>query len=192
MKHFRTALLSLAILMPATAMLHGQSSSPDAPLPSSILKAQKLFLANAGGFDNQSSRDVYNQFYAGLLSGGRFQLLDEPSSADLILELACGMQPVRYIPVLDSEIRIPTQCRLIILDPHSHVNLWTLTENAESARLESNSQENLKNAIVHLLTDFQDLGQPLPQILPRPPAPVGLKPSDPHQKTRFSQESPKG
>ncbi len=67
---------------------------PVAPVPPGILNARTIFISNAGAdgglFPHPFSGDPnrgYAQFYAALQERGQYQLVADPSQADLVLEL---------------------------------------------------------------------------------------------------------
>ena len=89
--------LCLAILLLQVSALTAQQSKavPTAPIPPQILAAKKVFIANAGG-DEMTGDDqrfsggpdrAYNEFYAAMKSWGRFEIVNSPADADLLLEI---------------------------------------------------------------------------------------------------------
>ena len=161
----RLALLALALLIPTS--LQAQTPPP-APLPTAITTAQKLFLGNAGDTDNQDCLRAYNEFYAGIAGYGRYQLVLDPSAADLILELhyevRAGGITGPHSPV---DTAFARQFRLVLIDPHTRAVLWSFTEAENNAVFQSNRNKNLDAAMTKLLTDFVTLGQPA--ATPAPP-----------------------
>ena len=95
MKAFRfdLAMWCGAFLLPSLAAW-GQQSVPPAPVPSQLTQAKTIFLSNAGAdsglFPHPFSGDpdrAYNEFYADVVSWGRYQLVASPDQADLVFEL---------------------------------------------------------------------------------------------------------
>ena len=88
--------ISLAITLLYASSLAAQTKPiAAAPIPVQISAAKKAFVANAGGeeraydepfFGGGPSR-AYNQFYAAMLSSGRFELVPAPAEADILLEI---------------------------------------------------------------------------------------------------------
>jgi hypothetical protein len=79
-----------------------------APVPTQILTGSKVFLSNA------ASRPIFgvqnligNEFYAGVKSAGRFQIVGTPEEADLVLEIG-------HTPILRG---IPAELSVRIIDP---------------------------------------------------------------------------
>ena len=65
-----------------------------AAVPPALLNAKTVFISNAGAdsglFPHPFSGDpdrAYNEFYAAMQSWGRYQLVADPSEADVVLEL---------------------------------------------------------------------------------------------------------
>jgi len=169
--------LLLFIALPA-ANIRAQSNPPSAPLPAVIASAQKLFLGNAGDTDNQDCLRAYDEFYAGLLGHGRFQLVLDPASADLVLELHYEVRPGGITgPHPAADTAFARQFRLVLIDPRTHTVLWNLTEAENNAILQSNRNKNLDAAVALLLADFQAISQNTPLTSPASP-----------KKTRFSDE----
>jgi hypothetical protein len=179
--HHSRSFLFLCVLG-GTTLLHAQPAPPPAPLPAAITSAQNLFLGNAGETENQDCQRAYNEFYAGLQSDGRFQLVLEPAAADLVLELHYELRPGEGDrgphPVVDTAFA--RQFRLVLLDPRTHTVLWSLTEVENNAILQSNRNKNLDAAVAQLLADFKSLLQSVPATSSTGP-----------RKTRFSDEGKK-
>ena len=65
-----------------------------APVPPALLNAKTVFISNAGAdsglFPHPFSGDPdrpYNQFYAAMQSWGRYEIVGDPSQADIVIEL---------------------------------------------------------------------------------------------------------
>ena len=173
----RTA-TAIAALLLCAAPLCAQSNPVPAPLPQAIANAQKIFLGNAGETDNQDCLRAYNEFYAGLKADGRFQLVLDPGSADLVLELHYEIKPGKISgPHSDVDTSFARQFRLVLIDPRTHTVLWNLTEAENNAVFQSNRNKNLDAAVAQLLADFKALNQ---NNYSAPIPPTG--------KTRLSQE----
>lgn len=143
----------------ATPGLQAQKQQPAevpvAPVPTQIVGAKKVFIANAA-----SDRDVriakyiggpdglYNQFYADIKSGGKFEPVSAPADADLVLEVTIGMSPLvaGYAGV-----------RLAIVDPKTNVLLWNLSEPVDPAFLAKTARKNIVESLQRLTDDLQAL-----------------------------------
>jgi hypothetical protein len=63
---------------------------PAAPVPSTILTAKNVFIANATGELALPPGDpdlTYNEFYAAMKSWGRYELVISPADADMVLQI---------------------------------------------------------------------------------------------------------
>jgi hypothetical protein len=151
---------AIAALLLWAAPLCAQSNPTPAPLPALVTTAHKIFLGNAGETDNEDCLRAYNEFYAGLSADGRYQIVLDPATADLVLELHYEIRPGKITgPHSDVGTSFARQFRLILIDPHTHTLLWNLTETENNAIFESNRNRNLDTAVAHLLADFKALNQ---------------------------------
>jgi hypothetical protein len=118
-------------MFPTTVTVLAQSvaTAPAAPLPSQILAAKKVFIANGGGgFDkviwNGDSSRAYNEFYGAIKSWGHYEIVGTPAEADLVLQISIASSP-RFA----GEVTVPWfQARLALLDPKTNVLLWASDE----------------------------------------------------------------
>lgn len=132
-----------------------QSPAPSAaPLPAALATARKLFLGNAGDQDNADCLRAYNDLYAAINAFGRYQLVDDPAAADLVLELHYEFSLGAGV---NGGSNTPRQFRLLLLDPKTHVLLWTLVERTNYAALERNRNKNLDEVVGVLATDLDQL-----------------------------------
>jgi hypothetical protein len=124
-----------------------------APIPAQVLTAKKLFISNAGvngiGFAIlQRAGDAnrpYDLFYAAVKGWGKYEIVDSPSDADLVLEM-------RFDTVL---------LGLTILDAKTHFILWSIYEPVEGAALARTWRRNIGTGVANLLRDYQAaVGQP--------------------------------
>jgi len=128
-----------------------------APLPATLTTAHKLFLGNAGDQENADCLRAYTQAFHDLQALNRFTLVDNPAQADLILEM-------HYEIALGQSFgqNAPRQFRLVLIDPHTRVILWSLTERTNYAVRQSNRDKNLDETVDHLVADFSALTQSQP------------------------------
>lgn len=71
-------------------------TGPPGPVPTPIITAKKVFIANAGGdepWDSEAQfsggpERAYDEFYAAMKNWGRYQLVNAPGDADLWFEIA--------------------------------------------------------------------------------------------------------
>ena len=84
------------VMLPQIALVAQQTATPVAvaPVPALLLDAKRVFISNAradsGLFPHPFTGDpdrAYNEFYAGVLSWGRYELVTSPAEADLVFEI---------------------------------------------------------------------------------------------------------
>jgi hypothetical protein len=136
-----------------------------APVPPAILNAKKVFISNAGAdsglFPHPFSGDPdrpYNEFYTGMKSWGRYQLVSDPSEADLVFELRLIAPNGPQNPSKQNGAADPLPMfRLVILDQKSHYILWALTESVDFAILQKTHDHNFDQALANLTSDVKRL-----------------------------------
>jgi len=156
-----TSLLQLASLAADTA--------PAAPVPTQILAAKKVFIANAGGdqpfyeeplFSAGPDR-AYTQFYAAMKAWGRYELVGAPSDADILIEILFTVPRIDQRVVRGEAVLMPIpydpQFRVVIRDPKSSALLWVFTEHAEWAILQRNRDRNFDHTLAKVVSDMQSL-----------------------------------
>src|ERR1700677_510109 len=144
--------LAVAVLAFTSLMAAQHSKGPVlAPTPPQIAAAQKVFISNAGGSSLDALLDEtifnggpdrpYNEFYAAMKSGGRYEFVSAPADADLVLEISWALT--------DTGLRLPIlgQLRLVIIDPKTHITLWNITEYVQGAMLLGNRDKNFDQAM---------------------------------------------
>jgi hypothetical protein len=124
---------------------------PPAPVPNQILAAKKIFISN-GGEDSWLDYDpkhdpslTYNEFYADIKSWGKYELVSTPTDADVVFEIHLVFQE-----------RFP-QLQLLILDPKSHITLWTLHQAAVAANRDATARKNFDKAMNSLVATIKGL-----------------------------------
>jgi hypothetical protein len=142
---------------------NAQEPKLPAPIPSQIAAAQKVFISNHGGDSFKTVIDQtvfsggpdrpYNQFYAAIRSWGKYEVVSAPSDADLIFQIGWHLT--------GSEMRLDlAQLQLVIIDPKTKTELWTLNEFVRGAHLLSNRDKNFDQAMNMLVTRLKKLVQP--------------------------------
>jgi hypothetical protein len=134
---------------------------PAAPVPAQILSAKKVFIANGGSAvesadDTISPNLPYDELYAGMRSWGRYELLSAPADADLVLE-------IRFVTVTANAgktVFVKRQLELLLIDPKTHITLWTIDEQFDAAILDGNKRKDLDTGIAALLSDLKRLTDP--------------------------------
>jgi len=149
--------------------------APPAPVPSPILTAKKVFIANVGGdeslFDTPQYTGgpdrLYNEFYEGMKSWGRYELVSDPGEADLVFEIRLTLvQPQRSKPLEVNNPEYDSQFHLSIRDMKSHETLWGLTEHAQAAILQSNRDKNFEQALNAIMSELRRIPGPAPTKVP--------------------------
>ena len=154
-----TRLLAALLLLLVTASRPTSAQTQDppaAPLPSAITKASHIFLGNAGDQENADCLRAYNNFYAGVSQFPHLQLVEDPSEADLVLELHYEIDLGQSIASNDSRKSV-RQFRVVLIDPHTHVVLWSLTERTNYAVFQKNRNKNLDETVGTLVADLGSL-----------------------------------
>jgi hypothetical protein len=139
--------------------------SPMAPVPTALLNAKKIFISNAGAdrglFPHPFSGDPdrpYNQFYAAMQAWGRYELVGNPSDADLVFELQLTGPPgpTNANKVYGASDPVP-MFRLVIFDRKTHYVLWALTESIPIAILQKTHDSNFDTALTEITMDLKRL-----------------------------------
>lgn len=172
MKAFAGPAALLAVLFSA---LSAPAQEPTVPVPAPIVTAKSVFLSNAGAdaglfpepFSGDPSRG-YRQFYTALEAAHLYQVVNDPSQADLVLELSLSAPngPSNANKVKGASDPLP-QFRLVVYDRRTHVVLWTLTQAIDIAYLQKTHDRNFDQALTTLLAQFAALrGVPPPPATP--------------------------
>jgi hypothetical protein len=159
-------LCSVAIVSTAANAQVAQTIA--APVPSQILLAKRMFIANAGSetygsetyfrltrYDGGPDR-FYNQFYAAMKAWGRYELTGSPAEADVVGEVRFSSPVVEQNAVVlgDRSASDPVydpQLNLTLLDPKSRVPLWSLTEHIQPGRGKDANNRNFDQAVTRLV-----------------------------------------
>jgi hypothetical protein len=168
----RVSRITLAVLLLPVSILTAQQSKPvpAAPVPAQILAAKKVFIANAGG-DEMTGDDqrfsgtperAYNEFYAAMKSWGRFEIVNSPSDADLLLEIRQYVSAVT--PTGRGSSSFIPQFQLKIRDAKSNALLWGFNVHSHFGIGQADSDRNFSSAVGRLATELRILVAP-----PEPP-----------------------
>jgi hypothetical protein len=145
--------LALSLFAPGARAQNAEAPGTvaPAPIPTQILAAKKIFVANSAGSAypyrgslSFSVNDAYDAFYAALSKTARFQLVNSPADADLVFDLFSepGVVAVR------------------ILDPRTNVTLWIVRQSAEPANITKTALKNAATAVTALATEVTTLASP--------------------------------
>jgi hypothetical protein len=166
--HVLAVSLAISLLQVSIVSAEQAKPAPPAPLPAQILAAKKVFVANAGGdepwiddgqFSGGSDR-TYNQFYAGMKTWSRYELVGAPADADLLFEIEFAVPPIAGEASRTGTIAgrpYDPQFRLVIRDPKTNALLWAFTEHAAWAILQGNRDRNFDQALARIVSDLQGL-----------------------------------
>jgi len=150
----------LAGILGLAALDIGYAQQPSvAPVPPLLNRAKSVFISNAGSdsglfphpFSGDSDRG-YNQFYAAVQSMGRFNLVDNPADADLVLELRLHAPsgPANADKSKGASDPLP-MFRLVVWDRRTHYILWAVTESIGQANLQKTHDRNFDDALADLV-----------------------------------------
>jgi hypothetical protein len=136
-----------------------------APVPPALLNAKTVFISNAGAdsglFPHPFSGDPdrpYNQFYAAMQNWGRYQMVADPSEADVVFELQLIAPPGPSAPNKQYGASDPLPMfRLVIFDRKTHYVLWALTESIMVAVLQKTHDNNFDSALTAITMDLKRL-----------------------------------
>ena len=162
---FRTLSTTGALLGLAAPGSAQRTVAANAPVPVQIVTARSAFVSNAGAdtygsdvyyrltkYDGGPDR-LYNTFYNALTEWPRFTLVGSPSNADVAIELRFAN------PIVDRENRYDftydPQVSATLVDPKTHITLWTLTEHIEPAHTHDGDNANFDRAVERLVTDLE-------------------------------------
>jgi hypothetical protein len=156
--------------------LNAQSPKDTAPVPAQISAAHKVFVANAGGESvetviqgvllNGGPDRAYNQFYAAIKNLGQYESLSSPADADLVFEIGWTFADVdlkdpQAFNFVEVKPPVIGRLRLQIIDPKTHVTLWTISEYIRGAALLSNRDKNFDQAMNAVVARLKRLVQPV-------------------------------
>jgi len=133
------------------------------PIPTQIITAKKVFIANAGGDEPGIDEPIfsggvdrsYNQFYAAMKNAGRYELVGSPAEADLIFEIRFTVDTNTTKVFKGDSIgsSLDPQFRLEIREPKTNALLWAFTEHVQWAILQGNRNRNFDQASARIVTD---------------------------------------
>jgi hypothetical protein len=161
----RFRLRSLLAMLFFSAAIAQQTPEPPKAVSAQarLLAARSIYIEHAGG---RLPNDVIGDAFQGW---GRYTVVYTPSKADLIVSINA--------PVVDSGVSVSRgdgsrgavaasnqvlQIRLLILDAHDRVVLWSGSEQPKSAIKEKQREDHLVEASLRLFRRFRNLIEPEP------------------------------
>lgn len=152
---------TVVLVLATAAMLAGPQkaqANDKAPLPANVLSARKIYVDNRTG-----DAVIQNHAYLELAKWGRFQLVDAPQKADVILRLL-GSDSATFVPAGEkayvygpeahvarlqgADGQVPGGfTRLSLIDPKSGVALWTEERKTRGPEAKQRLIDGLRDAI---------------------------------------------
>jgi hypothetical protein len=132
------------------------NTAPLPPTPPSIGIAQNVFIQNASPSDAAADRysggkaEVSAALSSALLKWGRYKLVADKASAELVLQISFGVE------TSCTGFENP-QLTLRVLDSRTGILLWTFLEHVNTALLSKNAQKNFNSEIRNLVSQFRGL-----------------------------------
>ncbi len=174
LRAFCLALLFAACTPALTAQHAKKPAIEPAPVPPQIAAAQKVFISNGGGATLNDALGTtvvsggpdrpYDEFYAAMKGWGRYDLVDSPAAADLIFQVSFALSGTgleHWAPNgTFTKIAVLGSLRVVILDPKTHVVLWTIVEYVPGAVLLSNCDKNFDRSMDRLVDRLKKLAEP--------------------------------
>jgi len=156
----RLSAIASALLVFETVLLLPPLAQPNEKrpsLPTSVLSARTVYV------DNQTtSAELQNTAYTELSKWGRFQIVDAPQKADLVLRLSNGNY-VKFVPgngnssasdpkpakqnwMGADEAVPPGSTRISVIDPKSGNSLWADIHKTDNPKAATHMLDGLRNA----------------------------------------------
>jgi hypothetical protein len=148
------AVVTMVLLSAPILQAKEQKAFPAAPPPPQIADAKKVFISN-GGIElpdymlSVPSDRLYNQFYAAMKDWGRYELVSAPAQADLVFEIHATSVISAFV-----DPAVFPHLKLAILDPKTHIVLWTFVEPA------GKGEKRFNEAMDKLMADLKQLVEP--------------------------------
>ncbi|HSS98637.1 MAG TPA: hypothetical protein VLK33_16500 [Terriglobales bacterium] len=131
-----------------------------APVPTPIKTAKRAFISNAPGTGIPANfggpERSYNEFYAAVKSWGRYELVSNPSDADLILEISfnSSLSGVGGTSSSGPISSYSAELRLVIFDTKTRVPLWWLNEPVSPKLSFGHRPESIDSAFNRSITNL--------------------------------------
>lgn len=176
MKHaLRFPCLASCLLVSLTCLAQLQTRSvsplspPPAHVPPAIPAAKSIFISNAGAdsglfpspFSGSPDR-AYESFFAAMQSWGHYQIVNDPTQADLVLELKLEPPsgPQYKGPNKPANVTNPQPTlHLTVYDRGAHYVLWGFAAPVEDAILQKTHDRNFDLALEELTNDLKRVAQ---------------------------------
>jgi|SRR5271169_1689164 len=151
-----TSVLFLAAMLLCFETAHARDKR--GTVPSKVLSARTIFV------DNQTNDAEFQHVaYMGLNKWGRFEIVDSPQKADIVLRLS-GSSVVKFVPGGDAsatynpkpasgnaaegeELAPPGCTKITLIEPKSGTTLWSEVRKTASVQEKSRLLEGLHDAV---------------------------------------------
>jgi hypothetical protein len=155
MRRITSAFLLAAMLL-GLEIAHARDKH--STVPSKVLSAKTIFV------DNQTNdAEIQHDVYMGLNKWGRYDIVDSPQKADLVLRLS-GSSVVKFVPGGDpaatynpktvseksaggEELAPPGYTKITLVEPKSGTTLWSDVRKTSNAQEKSRLLEGLHDAV---------------------------------------------
>jgi hypothetical protein len=143
------------------------SDPPPAPVPAPIFSARKIFISNATGeipMPQETLNLAYNEFYASMKNWGRYEVVADPSDADLVFELRFhySVGPTGVVQGSGGSTE-DFQLRVSILDSRTRTILWAVSKSIPQSNKKEKSRQFFDQAMAVLVDNLKKLAtQPSP------------------------------
>jgi hypothetical protein len=152
---------SLSITAGVLSAAQQTSDPPPAPVPAPIFSAKKIFISNATGeipMPQETLDLAYNEFYTSIKNWGRYEIVADPSGADLIFEIRFhySVGPTGVTDGNGGSTEV-FQVRLTILDSKTHTILWALSKNIPQSNDKVKSRKYFDQTMGALVDSLKNL-----------------------------------
>jgi hypothetical protein len=154
-------MMSLTLVQSALASKR-RKDVPEAPMPSSIANAKRIFITNGGG-----SNLAFDEFYSDMKTWNKFEIVGSPAAAEIIVELRYVIED-KGTHVWSSTNTYTGQTQVYsrqMIDPQLSINfydaktkdlLWSVTDHRRLARLEKNREKETIISADRLVQNIKD------------------------------------
>jgi hypothetical protein len=169
---FLSAIAALCLATAASAQLPKYTQA--GPIPSELMAARTIFVSNGGadswlfkveqfpGVYSGDTNRAFTELYAALKATGDFTLVDDPSKADLVLELS--QTGASYV----GSGGCGSTLRLVVYDRKTNYVLWTINQYVYLAFRRRTADRNFDRSLTKTVNQFLAVaGKPLVPDVPR-------------------------
>jgi hypothetical protein len=156
MKILASILVTAILLAPQSPILV-QANEKRPALPTNVLNARTIYVDN-----HTTSAELQNTAYTELSKWGRFQVVDTPQKADIVLQLSNGNY-VKFVPGGENppaydpkggkqawmgadEAVPPGSTRISLIDPKSGNSLWSDIRKTDNPKAATHMLDGLRSA----------------------------------------------